>query len=386
MPAATLSDRPALCGTVTKVLCAALVFSLGLALLRPAVAIAQEGPIPVALVGALSGPFELVGQSLTDGAEAALARINQSGGVLGRPLRLITADDHCKPDSAEQVARDLVAQGVAVVIGHLCSGASIAASEIYAEAGIVQISPASTAPAYTERGLPTVFRVIGRDDMQGFVLADHIERTYRAGSVGLLHDSSFYSQGLAESFVQAAATLGLPAPKRWTLEDDSLAFDPVIAALRDEQISVLVFPGYGHQVVALLQALQVWGHDLKIIGSDTLMNSDFISAAGMLADGVELSFPPDPSHDLRNQALTEALQQEGRQIDAFTFYTFGALEVWAKAVDQAGSLDSARVAQALKVGAFDSVLGRISFDDKGDIEQTGFVMYHFIDGDVDYYQ
>ncbi|MBU2534068.1 MAG: branched-chain amino acid ABC transporter substrate-binding protein, partial [Alphaproteobacteria bacterium] len=140
-----------------------LIIGTAFAMAMAAPALAQE--IPIATIGPMTGQYASFGAQMKAGAEQAVADINAAGGVNGKKLKLIVEDDACDPKQAVAAAGKLAAQKVALVAGHFCSGSSIPASNVYAEEGIVQISPASTYPKLTdERAGPNVYRVCGRDD------------------------------------------------------------------------------------------------------------------------------------------------------------------------------------------------------------------------------
>ncbi|MBT8420759.1 MAG: branched-chain amino acid ABC transporter substrate-binding protein, partial [Gammaproteobacteria bacterium] len=133
-----------------------------------------QAEIRIAVVAPMTGAAAVFGEQMHRGAKAAVEDINKAGGVLGQQLILEVGDDACDPKQAVAVANQMVHKGVIFVAGHFCSGASIPASEVYAEEGILQISPGSTNPKLTERGLDNVFRTCGRDDQQGVVVGDYI--------------------------------------------------------------------------------------------------------------------------------------------------------------------------------------------------------------------
>jgi len=343
-------------------------------------------PIKIAVVGALSGQFKNVGMEFKQGVGSAVQMINAKGGVLGRSLQVSEHDDECNPEKARQIAKDIVKNGISMVVGHLCSGASIAASDVYAANGIVQISPASTAPQFTDRGLANVFRTCGRDDMQGFVVAEHMARRYRTKAIGIVADTSVYSTELAKLTKQSLKRAGISVAMDRQVPKNTVDFNAIMDEIKKLGIEVLFFPSYAQQATIVLKEAKKRGIKLKFVGSDTLMNDDFLNLAGNLTDGVELSFPPDPSHDRRNRKLTRQLKEKGFNPEAFTFYTYAAVEVWAQAVTAAKKLDVNAVVSVLRKNKIDTVLGRITFDSKGDVSQPGFVMYRYIDGEPDYIQ
>src|SRR5687767_14973601 len=121
--------------------------ALGLAIAAPA--FAQD--ITVGVAGPMTGGEATFGRQLRNGAEQAVADINAAGGVLGKKLKLEIGDDACDPKQARSVGEKFAGMKVPLVVGHYCSSSSIPASEAYAEGGVLQITPASTNPAFTEK-------------------------------------------------------------------------------------------------------------------------------------------------------------------------------------------------------------------------------------------
>ena len=169
--------------------------------------------IVIATAGPMTGQYAAFGEQMKAGAEQAVADINAAGGVNGEQLRLEVGDDACDPRQAVSVANQMAGAGVVFMAGHFCSGSSIPASQVYAEEGIVMISPASTNPSFTEeRPGPGVFRMCGRDDQQGAVAGPFMLERFPDRKVAFLHDKTAYGQGLADATMAAyEAAGGTPA-------------------------------------------------------------------------------------------------------------------------------------------------------------------------------
>src|SRR5690606_39981226 len=151
--------------------------TLTLALAAPLAANAQD--IKIAVAGPMTGGESAFGMQMKHGAEQAVADINAAGGVLGKKLKLEVGDDACDPKQARSIAEKLSGEGVPFVAGHFCSSSSIPASEAYAEHNVLQITPASTNPLFTERNLKNVLRICGRDDQQGIIAAQYIVKNFK---------------------------------------------------------------------------------------------------------------------------------------------------------------------------------------------------------------
>src|SRR6201981_4064410 len=169
--------------------------------------------IPIAVVGPVTGSNAALGEQMTHGAKMAVADINAKGGVLGKKLDLIIADDACDPKQAVAAANDVVGKKVVFVAGHYCSSSSIPASAVYNEAGVLQITPASTNPALTDdaakKGWDNVFRACGRDDAQGAVAGKYLAEHYKGKKVAIVHDKTAYGKGIADETMKAMNKAGL---------------------------------------------------------------------------------------------------------------------------------------------------------------------------------
>src|SRR3954467_674555 len=170
--------------------------ALGASLALSSAASAQD--ITVAVAGPMTGGESAFGRQMKNGAEQFVADMNAAGGVLKKKLALEVGDDACDPQKARSVAEKLAGSKIPFVAGHFCSSSSIPASEAYADGNVLQITPASTNPQFTERGLWNTFRVCGRDDQQGAVAGAYIAKNYKGKNVAVVHDKTTYGKGLAD--------------------------------------------------------------------------------------------------------------------------------------------------------------------------------------------
>lgn len=345
-----------------------------------AAAAPARADITFAVVGGMSGPFTKIGEEFKQGSRGAVEAINEAGGVLGEKLAFEVFDDECNAEKAVEIANQIVAKKIPFVMGHLCSDASIAASPIYEKAGIIEITPSSTNPGLTERGLKYVFRTIGRDDTQGFVLAEHILRSYKTKKLGIIYEDSDYGKGISEVTKKFLNQAGMQEAFILQLTKDKPDYQEVLAKIRDNKVNLILlaaFPGIATEFIPMLRKED---KKIKIVGGDTFTGIAFTKENRRNYDGAQFSFPPDPADDRRNKAIKKKYRKAGYKPEAFTFYTYGAVQVWAQAVEKAGSLKADAVAKALRTRKFNTVLGEISFNEKGDISNPGFVMYFFNKG------
>ena len=174
------------------------IIAFAIVALAAVIIYSARAEVLIGVAGPMTGKLAWIGEQVQRGAEMAVADINAAGGVLGQQVRLITVDDFCDPEQAVAAAQKLVADGVVLVVGHYCSGASIPASKVYEAAGVLQISPGSTNPLLTEQGRANVFRVIGRDDAQGIVAGNYLADHWGDKKIAILHDGTTYGKGLAD--------------------------------------------------------------------------------------------------------------------------------------------------------------------------------------------
>lgn len=304
-----------------------------------------------------------------------MADINAAGGVLGQPVRLIVADDACDPEQAVAAARKLVADGVVFVSGHDCSGASIPASRIYEAAGVLQISPASTNPLLTEQGYANVFRVIGRDDAQGRVAGDYLANRWGDKRIAILHEDTAYGKGLAEETKKQLNKRGLIETIFQAYAVGKNDYSAEVAALQAADIAVLYVGGLATEAALMARTARDRGYPLQLVSGDGMASEEFRLIAGPAAEGTLFTFTPDPRRNAEAAEVVKRFRARDFEPEGFTLFTYAAIQVWAQAVEKAGSLELATVIASLRGHQFSTVLGPLDFDDKGDITAQSWIWY-----------
>lgn len=345
--------------------------------LMPAVARAD---VTIAFAGPITGGAASFGDQMKFGAELAVKALNDAGGVLGQKVRLVLGDDACDPKQGVTAARDLVARNVVFVAGHFCSSASIAAAPVYAEAGIPMISPASTQPNLTEQGLSNVFRVCGRDDQQGTVAAAHMLRHFAGKKIALIHDKRSYARGLVESVAKALKQAGQPPAVVDSINHGEKDYAALVAKLKNLGIDVVYLPVYQTEAALIVRQADEHGYRPVFMGGDALLAEEFPAIAGKSADGVLMTFTPDPTRLPAAAPLVEEYRKAGRNPEGWALYTYAAIQTWAQAATAAGSTSGPKVEKALRQGRFDTVLGTVEFDAHGDVKAPQYVVYRWMGG------
>jgi branched-chain amino acid transport system substrate-binding protein len=359
------------------VLTGAAAAMLGATMPQTAVAQAQQtGPIRIATVGPMTGQYAAFGGQMRAGAEQVVADLNARGGVLGRQLALEIGDDACDPRQAVSVANQLAGRRVQLIAGHFCSGSSIPASKVYAEEGVLQISPASTNPAYTDAGGWNTFRVCGRDDQQGQVAGRYIAERFKDGRVAILHDNTAYGRGLAEETKKSLNAAGMQETLFSVYTPGERDYAAIVSRMQQANISVIYIGGYHTEAGLILRQAKERGMNVTLIGGDALVTNEFWQITGAAGEGTLMTFSSDPRARPTAAAVVQSFRARNVDPEGYVLYTYAAVEIWAQAATRLGNTDPRRIAALLKSGGpWNSVLGPISFDQKGDVTVPDYVFY-----------
>ncbi|MGE6739960.1 branched-chain amino acid ABC transporter substrate-binding protein [Allorhizobium pseudoryzae] len=346
--------------------------------------------ILVGVAGPLTGPNAAFGAQLQKGAEQAAADINAAGGINGEKIKIVLGDDVSDPKQGVSVANKFVADGVKFVVGHFNSSVSIPASDVYAENGIVQITPASTNPKFTDRGLWNTFRTCGRDDQQGAVAGQYIAEKFKGVPVAVVHDKTTYGQGLADETKKAMNALGVKEVIYEGITVGDKDFSALISKMKNAGVGVVYFGGLHTEAGLLMRQMADQGVKAPLMSGDGITSNELASIAGDAVNGTLMTFPPDPRQNPNAKDLVEKFRKSGFEPEAYTLYSYAAMQIFADAAKAAGSNDPQKVAEAMKAkGPFKTAIGDIGFDKKGDITRPDYVMYEWkkgADGKYSYFQ
>ncbi len=347
--------------------------ALGATFALSASAFAQD--ITVAVAGPMTGSESAFGRQLKNGAEQAVADINAAGGILGKKLALETDDDACDPKQARSIAEKIASSKIPFVAGHFCSSSSIPASEAYADGNVLQITPASTNPLFTERKLWNVARVCGRDDQQGVVAADYILKNYKGKNVAILNDKTTYGKGLADETKKALNKAGFQEKMFESYNKGDKDFNSIVSRLKRDNIDLVYVGGYHQEAGLILRQMRDQGLQTVLMAGDAMNDKEFASITGPAAEGTLFTFGPDPRNKPTAKAIVEKFKAKNIDPEGYTLYTYAAMQVWSQAAANAGTTDAKKVMDTIKAGEWDTVLGKMAFDAKGDIKAIDYVVY-----------
>jgi branched-chain amino acid transport system substrate-binding protein len=329
----------------------------------------------IGVAGPMTGERAWYGEQMQRGAELAVADVNAAGGVLGQQVQLVTADDFCDPEQAVAAAQNLVSQGVIFVVGHFCSGASIAASEIYEAAGVLQVSPASSNPVLTESGRANVFRVVSRDDAEGILAGNYLADHWIGKKIAILHDDTAFGKGIAEETRKQLNLRGVTEAVYQAYLPGKTDYVAEVAGLQAADVAVLYIGGYHTEVALMARAARDRSYLVQVVTGISLATEEFGLIAGPAADGTLFTSPADPRLKPEAAPVVARFQASGFEPEGYTLFTYGAVQVWVQAAERTGSLELPAVIESLRGHQFETVLGSIDFDGKGDVTTQSPIWY-----------
>jgi branched-chain amino acid transport system substrate-binding protein len=344
----------------------------------------DDNTTPVAVVGPMTGQYASFGAQMRNGAEMAVEDINAAAGLLGKKLDLDVGDDVCDPKQAVAVANQMTGNNVALVAGHYCSGSSIPASKVYAESNMVQISPASTNPAFTDnRAGPNIYRVCGRDDQQGGVAGKYIASHFSDKNVAFVHDKTAYGKGLADETKKAMNEAGKQETMYEAITAGEKDYSALVSKLKQANIDLVYFGGYHTEAGLIIRQMRDQGMDTILMGGDALMTQEFWSITGPAGEGTLMTFSPDPRKNPAAAEVVKRFRDKGIEPEGYVLYTYAAVQTWKQAAEKAKSSESADVVKAMNDTEFDTVVGKFKFNEKGDPNLPPYAVYRWSNGTYD---
>jgi branched-chain amino acid transport system substrate-binding protein len=349
-----------------------------------------SGAVRVGIAGPLTGFATVFGAQVKNGAKQAIDDINTAGGILGHRIVASFGDDRSNTADGVSVAKKFVEDGVKFVVGHFGSGVSLPASEIYQENGILMITPAATNPRLTERRMWNVFRTCARDDRQALVAADYIARHFLGKRIAIVHDKTVYGKGLADGTRLAMLSRGIREVLYEGVNNGDKDFTALVGKLRAARPDLVYWGGLYDAGGLIARQMRDRGLKAPLMGGDGMVSDEFAVIAGPGAEGTLMTFAPDPRKRPVANAVVAKFRARNFEPEAFTLYSYAAVEVLKQAAERANSLDPRSVAAEIGSGrTFRTVLGDLSYDKKGDITRLDYVMYTWRkgpDGKISYFE
>lgn len=337
--------------------------------------------ILIGTAGPFSGPNAALGEQIRRGVQMAVDDINATGGLRGERLAVEFADDGCDPKKAVEVATGFVSAGVKFVAGHYCSGASIPASKVYETAGIVQISPASTHPKFTDEGGWNVLRTVPRDDAQGTAAARLVLARFPGREIAILNDQSPAARAMSDRFREALTAAGVTPVVDESYKPGAKDYGALAEKLRTSFVDVVYLAGSYVEGGQIIRQLRDLGSGAQLVSGDSLVTDDFWNVAKEAGQGTLMTFTFDPQKFEAARPVLQRFKADDFNPEGFTLYAYAAVQAWVQAAEATGSTDSHRIAEWMRAGnRVKTVTGDIAFDNKGDLRDPQFAWFRWQDG------
>ncbi len=353
----------------------AVAFGLAGSLLAGA---AQAENIKIGVVIPATGPLTQYGDMVKEGVDTALEQINAAGGINGNKLEAVVVDDACEPKQGPVAANRVVNAKIHYVVGPVCSGAAIAAAPIYNNEGVVVVTPSATSPALTEgKNFTSIFRTIGRDDQQGPFAAKFIAQTIKPKKVAVLHDKQSYGQGIATAVRDTLKADGVNVALFEGINAGDSDYSAVITKLKSAGVDFVYYGGYHPEMGLLLRQAAEQGLKVRIMGPEGVGNPEINAIAGPAVEGMLVTLPADFASNPKNAALVKAFKDKKRDPSgSFQMGAYTAVKVIADSIKAVGN-DGGKVAKHLHTATFETPLGNLAWDAKGDLKAYDFQVFNW---------
>ncbi|MGE8612498.1 MAG: branched-chain amino acid ABC transporter substrate-binding protein [Achromobacter veterisilvae] len=354
-----------------------VIAALGVAAGLAFAAGAQAQTIKIGVVGPTTGAVTQYGDMVREGVDTAVERINATGGVNGKKLETVVIDDGCEPKQGPVAANRVVNSKIGFVVGHVCSGATIAAADIYNNEGVVMITPSATSPALTDgKNYEFIFRTIGRDDQQGPAAAKFILDKIKPKKVAVLHDKQSYGQGIATAVKNDLEKGGVTVAVFEGINAGDSDYSAVITKLKSQGVDFVYYGGYHPEMGLLLRQAAEQGVKAKWMGPEGTGNPDINAIAGDAVEGMLLTLPADFTQNAANAEIVKAFEAKKRNAGgAFQMTAYAATQVIADGIKGAGTDDPTKVAKYLHANSFDTPIGKVSWNKQGDLTNFQFDVF-----------
>jgi branched-chain amino acid transport system substrate-binding protein len=371
----------------------AVALALGVAACGPKeepkkAAVAPAAPagvtVKIAHAGPLTGSIAHLGKDDENGVALAVSQANDKKIVIdGKPVtfQMMSEDDQADPKVGTTVAQKLVDAKVAAVIGHLNSGVTIPASEIYNKAGIPVISGSATNPALTERGLKTVFRTVGRDDQQGPAIASYIANELKAKKVAIVDDKTAYGEGIANEVEKTLKAAKVTVVGRERTTDKETDFKAILTKIKAKNPDVVFHGGMDATGGPMLKQARELGIKAAFAFGDGACTDEMGKLAGAAAEGMVCSQAGLP-REAASKEFVDAYKAKYGEIKQYAPYFYDGTNAMIEAMKKANSTDPAKFTPEVFNVSFTGATGTVAFDAKGDRKDAEMTIFKLQGGKV----
>ena len=272
---------------------------------------AAQAQIKIGVAGPVTGANAAFGAQLSQGVTLAAEDINKAGGILGQKIEVEPGDDVSDPKQGVSVANKFVGDGVKFVVGHFNSGVTIPASDVYAENGILFITPSATNPKVTDRKLWDAFRTCGRDDQQGMVWAELARDKLKGKRIAVIHDKTTYGKGLADAALDNMHKFGVKEVLYEGVNTGEKDYSAIVSKIKEANADYLMWGGLHTEGGLIVRQMRDQGMQTVMISGDGITDSEFAAIGGPGVEGTLMTFGPEPRKNPNAQGRRRFVQGQG---------------------------------------------------------------------------
>jgi len=350
----------------------------------PAPPAPRQTVVTLGVAGPLTGPIAHQGKDDENGVALAIAQANAKHLVIGGApvtFRMMSEDDQGDPKIGTTVAQKLVDAHVAAVIGHLNSGVTIPASEIYNKAGIPVITGSATSPELTERGMNGVFRTIGRDDQQGPAIAAYVAGEMKAKKVAIVDDKTAYGEGLANEVEKALRQAGVEIVSRERTTDKETDFKAILTRIKAKGPDVVFHGGMDATAGPMMKQARELGLKAAFAFGDGACTDEMAQLSGSSGEGLACSQAGLPAASA-TQEFRDAFTAKYGETKLYAPFFYDATNVVIDSMIRADSVDPPRFAPEMYRTVLHGATGIVTFDAKGDRRDAEMTIFRMKDGKI----
>src|ERR1700734_677083 len=341
-----------------------------------------QAQIKIGVAGPITGANASVRAQLTQGGDQAAEDINKAGGILGQKIEVEPGDDVSDPKQGVSVANKFVGDGVKFVVGHFNSGVTIPASDVYSENGILFITPSATNPKVTDRMLWDAFRTCGRDDQQGLLWAEYARDHLKGKKIAVVHDKTTYGKGLADAALDDMHKFGIKEVLYEGVNTGEKDYSAIVSKIKESGADYLMWGGLHTEGGLIIRQMRDQGMNTIVISGDGITDNELASLGRPGVEGAHMSFGTDPRNNAAAKDIVAEFRAKGFEPEAYTLYSYAAVQIMKQAAEKAKSVDPKKMAAVMHSGmTFNTVIGPIAYDKKGDRTSVDFVWYVWKKGD-----
>src|SRR6201991_2075275 len=288
---------------------------------------AASAQIKMGVAGPITGPNAAFGAQLTQGVQQAAEDINKAGGILGQKIEVEIGDDVSDPKQGVSVANKFVGDGVKFVVGHFNSGVTMPASDVYAENGVLLITPSATNPKITDRKLWDAFRTCGRDDQQGMVWAELARDKLKGKKIAVIHDKTTYGKGLADAALENMHKFGVKEALYEGVNTGEKDYSAIVSKIKASGADYLMWGGLHTEGGLILRQMRDQGLKTVMISGDGITDDEFAQIGGPGVEGTLMSFGPEPRNNPNAKDIVAEFKAKGYDPQGYTLYSYAAMQI-----------------------------------------------------------